>query len=457
MGNYAPPTPPTPDVPDIPIPNFSDTAGQLLSGWKKYGMFGDFWAHWIAAAGPFLINLLDWLVTAEETVATVLMQQMTKAQGTQSPEFYAFVAAMISDLLGVEIDATKMQMAWAQHGDVAGMKAIGTALWDQLVKEFNPPNPLTPDGGKSAATAFIGYLLAFSVREANVATMVSMLPECLRMMDGLREYAVDMARNLGLGRLARRALQPLIQTVIADPLQWHLNQFYRPKLLSEGLAVKAWVRGQITEGALNDILQRTGYTDAAIAAVKTDTYIQPSENDYYILYKYGGFDDQTVIDAISQRGTAPYLASLQLAAEQYRDAETEISSYLSTLESQRVDGYITQADLLTALDALPISPQQKLWFRQRVGQRVEYPHSHCTLAEYQSAYVAGIIDLSDLQKALSVFGYSNSDQDVLVNLTLLKLAKTEYAAAKAEWTWLKAVATAQKKGETPPPKPPGIT
>jgi hypothetical protein len=385
------------------------------------------------------------------------MGMLTKAQGTQSPEFYGFVASMISDLLGVEVDATKLQMAWALHGDVAGMKAVGASLWDQLLKEFNPPNPLTPAGGKAAAQAFIGFLLAFSVREANVATLVSILPESLRMFDGLREYAVDMARNLGLGRLCRRALQPLIQTVVADPLQWHLNEFYRPKLLSEGLAVKAWLRGQIPEDELNQVLRRTGYTEAAIAAVKTDAYLQPSEDDYYILYKYGGFDDQTVISAISQRGTAPYLASLQVAAKQYRDAESEISSYLSLLESQRVDGYIKQADMLGTLDSLPISPQQREWFKHRVGQRVEYPHSHCTASQYQDAYVGGVIDLTEFVARLSVFGYSDPDQDILVNLTLLKLEKASYAAAKAEWTWLKAVATAKKKGETPPPKPPGIT
>jgi hypothetical protein len=442
-----------PDVPDIPVPNFTDQAQQWTAGMKRSGWWGQLVAYLATVVQPLIFNFLGDMVSWFDDLAAILIGIMTHAQGMNTPQFYTFVAAMLEDLLGVEVDAQKLQMAWALHGDVSGMQATGGALFDLLTREFNQGMEVTPEGGIAAAKTFIGYLLSFSVREANVATMVSMLPESLRMMDGLRHYASDMARNLGLGRLSRRALQPMIQALIADPMTWYFNKLYRPKLLSESLAVKAWVRGEISEADLDEILARTGYNDAGIAAVKADTWLQPGVSDYYILYKYGGFDDATVLQALAQRGTSPALASLQLAAQQYQDAETEISKHLTTLEQQFTYGNIDRNTQQVELNSLPLSPQQRWWYQHRVAWQTEYPSNHLTLSEYQAAYVAAVIDLSDLVAGLKLLGYSDSDQDVLVNLTLLKLAKTEYTYQKALWTWMKQVEAAQKKGQTPPPKP----
>lgn len=457
MGGFTNPPPPTPDVPDIPVPSFVEQAKQLWAGYKSAGFVGSILAGLTTIIAPLMMNTMTNFVALQETLMAVLMQLMTKTQGVGTPEFFAFTAAMISDLLGVEIDAQAIQMSWALHGNIGGVQATGKALWDKLTEEFEVGQTLTPEGGVISAQRFLGFLMGFSVREANVATMISILPSALRMFDGLREYAVGMARNLGLGRLSRQALRPLITTLISDPMQWYLNNQYRPKLLSEGLAVKAWVRGEITETKLNQILAWTGYSDDAIEAIKADTYLQPGVSDYYVLYKHGGFSDQTMLEALAQRGTSPALASLQLAAQQYQDAEGEISSYLSLLRQQRLDGEISQAQMLDGIEGLPLSPQQREWFRHRVGQELEFPRAHVTLSEMQSAYTQGIIDLSDLQKFLTGKGYSDDDQDILVNLTLLKLEKAQYTLAKAEWTWLRAVAAAEKKGQAPPPKPPGIT
>jgi hypothetical protein len=456
MGGFQGGEPPVPITPDVPVPSFQQQAQQTAAGLQQGGFWADLGAVLAVLRIPSVTNAMSLLLGMVDWVLTMGVTLLTKAQGANNPMFFDFLAAMLSDLLGVEFGAGDMQTAYGRGGNVQAMQAAGGKLFDLLAGEFGTTGSLTPESGIAAAKAFIGYMLSFSVREANVATMVQLLPDELRFMEGLRHYGTVMARNLGLGRLARRALQPLIQTLIADPMQWSLNAQYRPKILSESLAVHALLRGQINQDTFNRLMAWTGYDDDAIEAVQEENYTRPPASDYYMLQRYGAMDADTMLESIRNTGTSQGLAQVMVETEQYREADTEVSAFMGELRTQRVAGYIDAPTFSSLVDGLPISDQHKTWFKNLVGQQVEWPRSHLTQAEGQSAYVAGIIDLSDYQNILITLGYSDSDQDVLVNLTLLKLSKEAYTAAKAEWTYLKQVAAAKKKGEAPPPAPPGI-
>jgi hypothetical protein len=455
--SFTPVPPPTPQVPDIPILSYTDQAKQEAAGYKASG----WWASLVAALStivlPLMTNTLSVIVQVVDAVLAEIVALLTKFQATGTPAFFDFLAAMVSDLLGVHMSSDGMQKAFARGGDVAAMQAAGGLLWERLATEFGATGAITPDSGVNAAKAFLGFMLAFSVREANVATMVSILPESMRFLDGIREYPIAMARNLGLGRLARRALQPLIQVLISDPMTWFLNNQYRPKLLSEALAVRSWLRGVIAEKDMERILAWQGYSADAIAAISAESVERATAADYYLLHRFGTIDKDTMLSYIQHRGTSAPIALLMATAEEWRDADTEVSAFLSLLRTQRINGYIDSQTMNAALDGLPIADSHKTWFKNLIGQQLEWPRTHVSLAELQAAYIGGVIDLSDLQSGLKRLGYADPDQDILINLTLLKLEKAQYTAAKAEWSWLKQVAAAKKKGEEPPPKPPGIT
>lgn len=446
-----------PSTPDIPVADYHDQARETAQGYLDSGMLWKFLAGLVTTPGPSLTALLSFAISNLDTVLGLFTDLMTKFQGQGNPQFFQFVASMLSDLLGVNVNEEAILNSWALHGDVSALTAVGGALYDTLTKEFGTGSAITPQSGYNAARAFLGYMIAFSVREANVETIISILPESLRIFDGLRHYGSNMARNLGLGRLARRALQPLIQVLVSDPLTWYLNEAYRPKLLQENLAVRALLRGNITQDKFNQILSWQGYGDDSIQATLDDTYTRPPIPDYYLLSKYTGMDANTLLTLASQTGTSLALASQFLAVESYREADTEVAAFLTELRTQRVAGYIDAPTFQAALDGLPISDAHKQWFQNVVGQQIEWPRVHITAAQAESAYVAGVIDLSDYQQYLTKLGYSDTDQDVMFNLTGLKLEKATYEAAKAEWVYLKAVAAAKKAGLPPPPQPPGIT
>jgi len=83
--------------------------------------------------------------------------------------------------------------------------------------------PTTGPGAKAAQT-FAGYGVNFGVQNGILALIGSLVPET--RLDEVREMGVEVAQNLGLGRLMRVALRPLVQTLIATPYTHELNTRY---------------------------------------------------------------------------------------------------------------------------------------------------------------------------------------------------------------------------------------
>src|SRR2546425_4922434 len=50
-------------------------------------------------------------------------------------------------------------------------------------------------------------------------------------IEAIATLAKDLVAGMGLSRLARVALRPLAQTMIATPLEWKVHKEFRPTLL----------------------------------------------------------------------------------------------------------------------------------------------------------------------------------------------------------------------------------
>jgi len=79
------------------------------------------------------------------------------------------------------------------------------------------------------------------------------------------------------------------------------------------------------------------------------------------------------------------------------------------------------------------------------------PSKHLTLAELETAYAEGIIDLTEWRDHLTNLGYSDDDQSILLLLLLTKLQK---AKDKAAATAARNAAKGAKKTGAPPTTPP---
>ena len=269
-------------TPDQKALGKSHAQGQIEGGWA-----GHFWAVFWGALVEGLKALITGLVGAFDEVLSFFVQFVTAAQGTKTQGFYDLTAAIINDLLGVEVAGSEIAQAGARRGLIGAMQKAGGDFFGVLIDEFLgqqpgttrgdtalpgvPGTPMTPAQGVASAKAFIGFILSFAIRQGNLETIATALPESFRMFEGIRAYGELMAKNLGLGRLSRRALQPLIQTLVSTPLQQALNLQYRPHVLDAKQLAGAYLRGHITVDDYRKGLGLQGFTDTDMGLLIQDT------------------------------------------------------------------------------------------------------------------------------------------------------------------------------------------
>jgi len=118
------------------------------------------------------------------------------------------------------------------------------------------------------------------------------------------------------------------------------------------------------------------------------------------------------------------------------------------------DGHIERAELEGIVNSIPLSADERALVLLAADYKRRVPNKHLSVAQLESAFEQGILDLQEFTDQLTTLGYAPDDQNVLLLLTLIKLNKQkEAAAAKAA----RAATKAAKGGAgTPPPAPPTV-
>ena len=421
MGGLFNPPPTDSSYPDIPVPNFHGAAGQVAQALTLGAFWDDLVNKWHHSKWDTVLWAIGFAAGAFDDVFAVLVKLMTAMQGLNQPGFFALLAAILGDLLGIEFDAGVIAASFQHRGRIGAMTTVGGDIFNTLSTEFSlgqTAGAMQPSD--QGAKGFLGFLAEFAVRQGNVALLSELIPIDLNPLGGLREYGEILARNLGLGRLARRALQPLVQVLVADPLQWKLNAQYRPRLLSEGLAVKAYLRGKIDQASLTQTLSWQGYSDAAIQLLIDDNTRRWQQRDLLSLFALGTFSQDEVLGRITLEGVSDADATQLWQAWQEEQAHPLLHTFVNEVLSQVRDGYLSNQDAQGILANLPLLPLELQRYKDIFGQLVELPRKHLSESEAERAFLGGIIDMTTIQTFWTRLGYST---DSIQTLTLLLLEK----------------------------------
>jgi hypothetical protein len=387
---------------------------------------------WLAALGIIKSGLIEKffgdraasLVDSAATMTSILTGNWDKmmtlvgslflaAQGEQNKSFYDLAATVVQDLTGVKCDAEALKQSTFGSGRLAGMQTLGGDIYNLLESEFAPESGELEEGDQAPAEKFLGFLMNFCIRQGNVAAMCEAMPKELGFLSGFRDYGEQMARNLGLGRLARRALAPLIQTLVADPLTYKLNEDYRPKRIGAMQAIRKYFRDPTFETQMRKELGQEGYTDARIDDLIVDYRPLLSEQQLIdLLFREGnvsvsGYGGQTLnlTDRLAQRGyTAEEVHYLVEAARPFLDKHE-----IATLFTGGVMDHETASTYLVMLG-------YKDDIAELVLRAHSLQHQHARqlgLAELKKAFHNNVIDLLELKAHLTSQGYSDDDIQII--------------------------------------------
>ncbi len=462
-------------LPEEATPSFAETGKQTLEGQKEGGLFTGVGAAVAAGFMNILVKGGNFLAIVIDTIFIGIAKVARAAQGEDNPQFWQLVGAIQTDLLGVEVNQSLLAAVQFNEGRLAAMQATGSTLFNLLTAEFLgkkdltdggkanaddlildtelPDGSLTPEQGVKAARAFLGFAMSFAVRAANVATIAEI--GSVSLLKNFREYGEEMAANLGIGRLVRLALRPLMQELIATPLEWALKKQYRPALVKEAEVVQLVNARELAAEDAHEELARQGYSDAKINALFTLHTRRPGVADLERLVRYQLMSRGDAVDLISKEGYTPEFAEFLLTSTELARVDAEQRAYIGELRKALTERTITPEDHLALLESLALTDREIKLERTIAAFFRETPHTFLTVPQIQTAFLNATIDVTELDDELRRRGYSDDDRAIL-RIDILEKAAEKDAAAKA-----KAARATKKAGRGPaagtgrPGPPPG--
>ncbi len=442
-------------------------------GQKDSGIWSNFWSYLWASFSDGMLTVITYLTRGVNKFFVLIAKFFQAAQGEENPEFWDLVAAITTDITGVDVDAEQLRAVRFGSGRINAMEQVGRQVFDLLAQEFTTPpgeatpgktSPkagagvgglpafgLSPEQGVEAARRFMGFGMTFAVREANVGVLGELAS--IGFAKNFRDYGENMVANLAIGRLMRIALRPLMQVTIADPLTQALNKQYRPKQLSEAQLLTLFHFDAQRRGEVVEQLALLGYSDQAIATLLEIEKVHVKADDVELLERFGVLSHADAVKKLTASGLSVDDAELQLKVIDLRRLDSLVREQAALYQSQFESGVLDADQLRSSLDALPITDDEKHTRQVLAATHVELPRKFPTIAEMTTALVEGIVTVEEYDEFLVREGFGPDDATILRLLALLKTAKVEEARAAAA-DRLKAKA-AKAAGKKKPPAPAG--
>jgi hypothetical protein len=371
------------------------------------------------------------------------------------PLFAGFVAPLVTGMFGSavnpEVFATR-----AASGDRG---AAAAALVDAFVAAITPDTDGAQEpgdkGAKSVATAAVTATLEGWFQGASVEALLDIIPMDMAHMTVLTDLPEDVIKTLGISRLVRRAFNPLIDAVAAEPMRWAVNKKYSPKLLAESTALRQFLRGKWDWDDVAEELGRLGYTDERIDALLNELgkFFSPSET--LDMVRSGLWNADEGLKHLLNAGYDQDHATDALSLEDYKLRKANNAELFAAAEEALVAGRIDQ-DGYDAKFAKYGPPAADLAFARAAALfKRDMAAKPLTSTEVEAAVTAGVLSLVDYRDALTREGRTSDAVDVLDLVLRLKLqkasdavtAKQQLATEKAAAAKTKADATAAKTAE----------
>lgn len=351
------------------------------------------------------------LLTGFFTVLDDVRHGVTKTMGGPT-------AAILNEFLGTEFDSSVVTPAGGGDATIAKARAIGAAILKRLESEFAPQGFVDPVSGERAAETFAGYGVNFGIQNAIISIIGSFVPEC--HLDDLRELGVEVAQNLGLGRLVRQALRPLVQATIATPYTRQLNARYHPNLPAQGEVAKAYHAGRIPQDQVSTWFSELGLTEQIVAEVIEQTRERLKAAEWNILVAIG--DTPADPNALEDHavGMDPAWAAYRQAALNFTRTKPARERVLSEMLSQVKAGFVTQQAFADFVQTIGIPQDEQTLWVEAAAVFTKVSRKRLSQADMLFLYEAAQVTDLDVEQWATAEGYSDDDTQRLLTFFRLK-------------------------------------
>jgi len=396
------------------------------------------------------------------------------------PQVGEIAVTVMHEFLGTDATTGIMPFGIGTGDHLGRARAIGALLYNQLESEFAPPGGAQLVPATAPAQTFSGLAVNFGLASGIMGLLGGLVP--IGHVDELRALGEEVARNIGLGRLVRRALTPLIQILVAQPLTWAINTKYLPTQFTAPDLVNPYAQTLLPTAQLYAAMHLLGYSDDKIAAFIGMHQKKLAPADVALLVNNALWSQGDAQKYLAQAGWPDGAQGTLFALEDLREQQKWYDKLVAELEEEVKGGRMTVAEFtnvlngtavtstipgagpggttLPARQGLPYSDSVKqvilaiVQYKAAAGVKLR-PHL-LSQGELYNAFAAGLLTSSDLRDRWDNLGLPQADQDTRLQLWLLRLNRLqELEKERAQQYSLKVVAFGEKQAGTKPgPLPP---
>jgi hypothetical protein len=377
-----------------------------------------------------------------------LAKGIADAEDTVGPDLAKMAAAGASDVFGLNVP----ESAFGRRGQGAAKdvaQGLGAGLLDTI--KGSADGQIEP--GDAGAQRYLGLVVNMALEGWYQGWVFEFLSSMVPQLDvgkieTFGELDDTLSQALGLGRLSRRVIGPLVDATCVRPFEWQCNKTYRGTLLGASAVARQWARGRWDWADVVEELARQGYSDERIDALINAERKFESVADVYTLVTRGTWDHTQGLKYLGEQGYDQEAAELALRIEGARRIQSQENALASAIVNAFASRDIEESQFTAALNA-SIGPATERALNEELGRTKRALNvKHMTSGQVADCVMADVLAIPDYRRALEREGYP--DEEVIALELLLEKRKnidTDVDKARAEKEAARAAAEAQKQAE----------
>jgi len=395
-------------------PDFRVTIEESVAGLVDANVFSKTYQWITALLFNFFVAAVGWVLEGAAKIAGIVALVLVRGEDKAQPAFGQLAAIAVEDVFGVKVDAAAMNDRGNRGKRTAAANAIGRAVLESLT-----------DGGGGASGAALAPSAAGA--EKYISTVTQMALEgwlegwiveavSLGQLETFGELDDIMAQVLGLGRMSRRVVGPLLTARVITPFQWQVNKTYRPELLSAGEVARQLFRGRMTKVQAVEELARQGFSDERIDALLNGQQKFFSAGDVRMFVDRAHWNFDRGLQHLRDQGFSEGAAADTLRLEGLRRVEQLESAQATAIITAYVDRRLTKTEFLGLLHDAIESPTERALLELLADTRLAVNYKPLSPSEARACVKAGILAVVDYREALRSDGYN---EEAVLALELL--------------------------------------
>jgi hypothetical protein len=385
--------------------NWQDVGAQIASGAfpdLSADAISDVVANGTAKAGAaFLKFALDNL----EKVAGGIGKGLVDVEEPLLPLFAAFLAPIVASMFntdaGADLFASRNNRQ--NRGDASGALVDGfiAAITGGATGEQQPSD----EGAKRLAGAGVHAALEGWFNAWILEMLSDFLPFDIAHFRDVALLPDEIIRTLGISRLVRRALTPLVNATAVQPMTWKANKEYRPTLLSEADAIAMFNRGGFSDDELAEELSRHGYSDVRQTALRLQHAKYLSVADAIALVRIKSLDRGNVVGALRNQGYDEATAELSVQAEEEKRREAIADTAISAIRRAAVDRRIDDAQLGDLMGQIVFDDTDRAYQMTAIRTERDLNFRFLSATQAEECVLADVLPIAAYRDALTREGY----------------------------------------------------